>query len=63
MPGLQYYGYLPLYHLAYMFDDQVLLGIGFITLSQRRPQEKEGRWLPLASGVVMVGLGIYRLLY
>lgn len=56
-----YYGYLLLYNLAYMFDDLFILGIGVYTLSQRRLQEREGRWLKLVSGVVMVGLGIYLL--
>jgi hypothetical protein len=54
-----YYGYLLLYNLAYMFDDVVVLAIGVTTLSHRRLQEKEGRWLKLISGVVMVGLGVY----
>ncbi|MBI3797931.1 MAG: glutaredoxin [Deltaproteobacteria bacterium] len=54
-----YYGYLLLYNLAYMLDDVMVLAIGVITLSQRRLQEKEGRWLKLLSGVVMLGLGIY----
>ncbi len=54
-----YYGYLLLYNLAYMFDDIIVLAIGVVTLSQRRLQEKEGRWLKLISGVVMVGLGVY----
>lgn len=54
-----YYAYLLLYNLAYMLDDVIVLGIGVITLSQRRLQEKEGRWLKLVSGLVMVGLGIY----
>jgi len=54
-----YYAYLLLYNVAYMLDDIIVLGIGVITLSQRRLQEKEGRWLKLASGLVMVGLGIY----
>lgn len=56
-----YYGYLLLYNLAYMFDDIIILGIGVITLSQRRLQEKEGRWLKLISGAVMIGLGLYLL--
>jgi glutaredoxin len=56
-----YYSYLLLYNVAYMFDDFVILGIGVITLSQRRLQEKEGRWLKLISGLVMVGLGGYLL--
>jgi glutaredoxin len=58
---ISYYGYLLLYNLAYMFDDFIILGIGVITLSQHRLQEKEGRWLKLISGLTMVGLGIYLL--
>jgi len=58
---VSYYGYLVLYDLAYMLDDVIVLAIGIITLSQRRLQEKEGRWLKLVSGLVMVGLGIYLL--
>jgi hypothetical protein len=42
-----------------MFDDVLVLGIGVVTLSQHRLQEKEGRWLKLISGLVMVGLGLY----
>lgn len=57
--GLEYYAYLLLYNLAYMLDDIVILGIGVATLSQRRLQEHEGRWLKLISGLVMVGLGGY----
>ena len=57
-----YYAYLLLYNLAYMLDDIIVLSIGVITLSQRRLQEKEGRWLKLLSGVAMVGLGVYLLL-
>jgi len=60
--ALGYYAYLLLYNLAYMFDDIIVLGIGVVTLSQRRLQEKEGRWLKLASGLVMVGLGVYLLI-
>ena len=56
-----YYGYLLLYDAAYMIDDVIVLAIGVITLSQRRLQEKEGRWLKLVSGLVMVTLGIYLL--
>lgn len=54
-----YYGYLLLYNAAYMFDDVVVLAIGVTTLSHRRLQEKEGRWLKLISGIVMLGLGVY----
>ncbi|WP_446811948.1 glutaredoxin family protein [Methylomonas sp. 2BW1-5-20] len=59
MQGLDYYGYLLLYNLAYMLDDLIVLGIGVVTLSQRRLQEKEGRRLKLLSGLVILGLGIY----
>ena len=54
-----YYGYLLLYNAAYMFDDVVVLAIGVATLSSRRLQEKEGRFLKLISGLAMVGLGVY----
>ena len=57
-----YYAYLLLYNLAYMFDDIAVLAIGVVTLSQRRLQENEGRWLKLISGTVMILLGLYLLL-
>ncbi len=41
-----------------MFDDVIVLGIGAVTLSRRRLQEREGRWLKLVSGLVMAGLGL-----
>ena len=56
-----YYGYLLLYNLAYMFDDVIVLAIGVVTLSQRRLQEHEGKWLKLISGLVMAGLAVYLL--
>lgn len=62
LDSLSYYGYLLLYILAYMLDDAIILTIGIITLSQRRLQEKEGRWLKLISGLAMVGLAMYLLL-
>ena len=51
-----YYGYLALYNAAYMLDDVLVLAIGVITMSHYRLQEREGRWLKLLSGLVMVGL-------
>ncbi len=51
-----YYGYLALYNVAYMLDDVLVLAIGVITMSHYRLQEREGRWLKLVSGIVMVGL-------
>ena len=58
-----YYGYIALYNAMYMLDDVVLLGIGVVTLSQKRLQEKEGRLLKLLSGVVMLLLGLYLILF
>jgi len=54
-----YYAYLLLYDLAYMLDDVVILAIGVVTLSRRRLQEREGRWLQLLSGAAMVALSGY----
>ncbi|WP_262965061.1 glutaredoxin family protein [Methylobacter psychrophilus] len=61
LDSISYYSYLLLYNVAYMFDDVIILATGIITLSQRRLQEREGRWLKLISGMVMVGLAIYLL--
>ncbi len=55
------YAYLALYNLAYMFDDTILLALVVLTLSRRRLQEREGRWLKLVSGLVMLALGIVML--
>ena len=54
-----YHGYLLLYNAAYLLDDIVVLAIGVATLSQRRLQQREGRWLQLLSGLVMIALGVY----
>jgi glutaredoxin len=51
-----YYGYLALYNAAYMLDDVLVLTIGVVTMSHYKLQEREGRWLKLISGIVMVGL-------
>jgi glutaredoxin len=58
LPWWAYYGYLGLYNVAYMLDDSLMLGLAVITLSRRKLQEAEGRWLKLVSGVVMLGLGV-----
>lgn len=54
----EYYGYLALYNLAYIADDSLMVTLAVITLSHRKLQEREGRWLKLISGLVMLGLGI-----
>jgi glutaredoxin len=53
----EYYAYLALYNLAYMLDDLGMLVVAVITLDRFKLQEAGGRWLKLASGVVMLGLG------
>jgi hypothetical protein len=58
LPWWAYYGYLGLYNVAYVLDDSVMLTIAVVTLGRRKLQEREGRWLKLLSGVVMLGLGI-----
>ncbi|MDR4483733.1 MAG: glutaredoxin domain-containing protein [Nitrospirales bacterium] len=55
---LEYYGYLGLYNLAYVADDAVMVTIAVVTMSHRKLQEREGRWLKLISGLVMLGLGV-----
>ena len=62
LPGWQHYAYLGLYIGAYVLDDALILGIAVATLSRRRLREREGRWLKLLSGVVMLGLGLALLL-
>jgi threonine/homoserine/homoserine lactone efflux protein len=59
----EYYGYLGLYNLAYIFDDGLMVAIAVVTLSRRKLQERAGRWLKLAGGSVMIGLGIVLLFH
>jgi glutaredoxin len=62
MPSWEYYGYLGLYNLAYIFDDSLMVMIAVVTLSRRKLQERAGRWLKLISGLVMAALGAVLLL-
>jgi uncharacterized membrane protein HdeD (DUF308 family) len=41
-----------------MFDDTIMLTIAVVTLSHRKLQEREGRWLKLVSGLVILALGL-----
>lgn len=58
LPAWQNYAYLALYNLAYVLDDGLMVGLAVVTLSRRRLQEREGRWLKLISGVVMLALAL-----
>jgi glutaredoxin len=62
LPRWEYYGYLGLYNVAYVFDDSLMVMTAVITLSQRRLQERAGQWLKLGSGAVMASLGLVLLL-
>jgi len=57
LPAWQYYGYVGLYNLAYVFDDGLMVAIAVVTLSRRKLDERGGRWLKLVSGLVMLVLG------
>jgi hypothetical protein len=50
------------YNLAHVFDDALIVGIAVYTLNRQKLQEKQGRWLKLASGVVIIVLGLMLLL-
>lgn len=56
------YSYLCLYIAAYMFDDMIMVGIAIATLSRFKLQQAGGRWLKLASGAVILCLGLLLLL-
>ena len=61
-PTWKNYAFLLLYIAAYMFDDTLLVAIVVTTLSHRKLQEREGRWLKLLSGLVILILGLVMLL-
>ncbi len=58
LPAWQNYALIGVYIFAYMLDDTILLTIVVVTLSHRKLQEREGRWLKLLSGLVILALGI-----
>lgn len=63
LPGSEYYAYLVLYNIAYIFDDALAVAIVVYTLSRTRLQEKAGRILKLISGTIVAALGIYLLFF
>jgi len=62
LPAWHYYAYLGLYNLAYMADDALMVTLAVITLGRRKLEEREGRWLKLISGAVMIALGLLLIL-
>ena len=53
----QYYYYLVIYNLAYIFDDALMVSIVIYTLHRYKIQELQGRWLKLFSGSMILLLG------
>lgn len=58
LPAWHYYAYLGLYNLAYIADDALMVTLAVVTLGRRKLEEREGRWLKLLSGAVMIALGL-----
>lgn len=56
------YAYLLLYISAYMLDDTLMVAVVVVTLGKRKLQERQGRWLKLISGLVILALGLVLLL-
>ena len=63
LPAYMYYFYMGVYILMYMIDDMVIFTIAVYTLSSRKVSEREGRFLKLVSGIMMVILGILLAFY
>jgi glutaredoxin len=58
-----HYAYLGLYILAYIADDALMVALAVAALSSRKLTERTGRWLKLASGTVMMALGVVMIVY
>ena len=56
------YAYLALYIAGYITDDALMVGLAVTALTSRKLTERAGRWLKLASGLVMLALGAVLLL-
>lgn len=61
LPWWQDYAYLSLYIACYMLDDTIMVSIAVVTLSHRKMQESQGRWLKLISGSVVLAIGLVML--
>jgi glutaredoxin len=57
LSSARHYGYLALYNAAYIADDALVVAIAVATLGGRRLDERQGRWLKLLGGAVMLALG------
>ncbi|MCM5571566.1 glutaredoxin family protein [Burkholderiaceae bacterium FT117] len=57
-----HYAYLGLYIVGYIADDSLMVGAAVFALGSGKLTERGGRWLKLASGAVMLALGLVMLL-
>lgn len=58
LSGTEYYLYLALYNLIYIIPLLFIVTVFVITMGAKKLGEREGRWLKLLSGLMMLGLGI-----
>ncbi len=58
MPTLTYYFYLVLYDIIYVIPLAIITGIFVVTMGAHRFTEKQGKWLKLISGLMMLVLGL-----
>jgi hypothetical protein len=58
LPTVGYYSYLVLYNVVYVIPLLVIVGVFVWTLGSRKLTERGGRLLKLASGLMMLGLGL-----
>jgi len=62
LPQAGFYGYLALYNLAYIFDDALMVTLVVVTMNRYKLQQRQGRWLKLISGTVILLLGLLLML-
>jgi len=55
---MQYYIYLAFYNMVYIVPLAIIVGIFTVTLGSRKLTERQGRYLKLISGLMMLGLGL-----
>lgn len=58
LPTVTYYSYLVLYNVVYVIPLLAIVGVFVWTLGSRKLTERGGRMLKLASGLMMLGLGL-----
>ncbi|UAA40593.1 hypothetical protein KIH87_09740 [Paraneptunicella aestuarii] len=54
----EYYAYLTLYNIAYIFDDSVMVVIAVYSLNKIKMNEAQGRGLKLLSGIFILALSL-----